>query len=108
LSPRRTKQAPNVAVRAEPASIGTARSRDQLSLEVRLLGSLLGQVIAEQAGRDLLDLVERIRKTAIRLRREDDQTERQALAETLTGLDAARADTVIRAFSLYFRLVNLA
>ena len=98
----------NVAVRAEPATIGTARARDQLALEVNLLGSLLGQVIAEQAGRDLLDLVERVRKTTIRLRREDDTGERDALAATLAGLDVERAEVVIRAFSLYFRLVNLA
>ena len=98
----------NVAVRAEPATIGTARARDQLALEVNLLGSLLGQVIAEQAGRDLLDLVERVRKTTIRLRREDDTAEREALAATLAGLDVERAEVVIRAFSLYFRLVNLA
>jgi phosphoenolpyruvate carboxylase len=107
-----TRRAPtnaaNVAVRAEPATIGTARARDQLALEVRLLGSLLGQVIAEQAGRDLLDLVERIRRTTIRLRREDDAAEREALATTLAGLDVERAEVVIRAFSLYFRLVNLA
>jgi phosphoenolpyruvate carboxylase len=82
--------------------------RDQLALEVNLLGSLLGQVIAEQAGRDLLDLVERVRKTTIRLRREDDTGERDALAATLAGLDVERAEVVIRAFSLYFRLVNLA
>jgi phosphoenolpyruvate carboxylase len=99
---------PNVAVRAEPATVGTARARDRLALEVRLLGSLLGQVIAEQAGPDLLDLVERIRRTTIRLRRENDLAEREALAALLAGLDPARAEVVIRAFSLYFRLVNLA
>jgi phosphoenolpyruvate carboxylase len=98
----------NVAVRAEPATVGTARARDQLALEVNLLGSLLGQVIAEQSGRDLLDLVERVRKTTIRLRREDDTDERRALATTLAGLDVERAEVVIRAFSLYFRLINLA
>jgi len=95
-------------VRAEPATIGTARARDQLALEVNLLGSLLGQVIAEQAGRDLLDLVEQVRKTTIRLRREDDTGERDGLAATLAGLDVERAEVVIRAFSLYFRLINLA
>jgi phosphoenolpyruvate carboxylase len=99
---------PNAAVRAEPGSIGTARARDQLALEVRLLGSLLGQVIAEQAGRDLLDLVEHVRLTLIRLRRDDDIAEREALALKLAGLDVDRAEVVIRAFSLYFRLVNQA
>ncbi|MEA2606257.1 MAG: phosphoenolpyruvate carboxylase, partial [Chloroflexota bacterium] len=98
----------NVAVRAEPLTVGTGRARDPLALEVRLLGSLLGQVIAEQAGRDLLDLVERIRRAAIRLRRDDDPTDRDALAAELAGLDVGRAEIVIRAFSLYFRLVNLA
>ena len=105
---RVTTREPNVAVRAEPATVGTARARDRLALEVRLLGSLLGQVIAEQAGPDLLDLVERIRRTTIRLRREDDLAERETLAATLAGLDLPRAEVVIRAFSLYFRLVNLA
>ncbi|MFL5750559.1 MAG: phosphoenolpyruvate carboxylase [Chloroflexota bacterium] len=103
-----TAREPNVAVRAEPASVGTARARDRLALEIRLLGSLLGQVIAEQAGEELLDLVERIRRTMIRLRRDDDPTEREALASFLAGLELDRAEVVIRAFSLYFRLVNLA
>ena len=108
MTARRPAVEPNVAVRAEPATVGTARARDRLALEVRLLGSLLGQVIAEQAGPELLDLVERVRRTTIRLRREDDPAERAALGATLAGLDVPRAEVVIRAFSLYFRLVNLA
>jgi phosphoenolpyruvate carboxylase len=100
--------APNEAVRAEPATIGTGRSRDPLSLEIRLLGSLLGQVIAEQEGRPMLDLVERIRRTTIRLRRAEDPPVRAALVAELAGLEPDRAEVVIRAFGLYFRLVNLA
>ncbi|MBA2382066.1 MAG: phosphoenolpyruvate carboxylase, partial [Chloroflexi bacterium] len=100
--------APNEAVRAEPATIGTGRSRDPLGLEIRLLGSLLGQVIAEQAGRDLLDLVERVRRTTIRLRRGDDPSLRAGLVGELAALDPDRAEVIVRAFSLYFRLVNLA
>ena len=102
------RHGPNEAVRAEPATIGTGRVRDPLSTEVRLLGSLLGQVIAEQAGRDLLDLVERVRRTTIRLRRGDDPSLRADLVAELAGLDPDRAEIVVRAFSLYFRLVNLA
>ena len=107
-SRRRPAAAPNEAVRAEPAGIGTGRSRDPLGLEIRLLGALLGQVIAEQEGRPLLDLVERIRRTTIRLRRGDDPTLRAGLVAELAALDAERAEVVIRAFGLYFRLVNLA
>src|SRR6185503_15317519 len=106
MSPAR--RPPNEAVRAEPATIGTGRVRDPLATEVRLLGSLLGQVIAEQAGRDLLDLVERVRRTTIRLRRGDDPGLRSGLVAELESLDADRAEVVVRAFSLYFRLVNLA
>jgi phosphoenolpyruvate carboxylase len=98
----------NEAVRAEPATIGTGRSRDPLGLEIRLLGSLLGQVIAEQAGRTLLDLVERVRRTTIRLRRGDDPALRAGLVAELAALEPDRAEVVVRAFSLYFRLVNLA
>jgi phosphoenolpyruvate carboxylase len=101
-------QRPNEAVRAEPSSIGTGRARDPLAAEVRLLGSLLGQVIAEQAGRELLDLVERVRRTTIQLRRGDEPTLRGALVGELAALDPDRAEVVVRAFSLYFRLVNLA
>jgi phosphoenolpyruvate carboxylase len=103
-----TDRGPNEAVRAEPGTIGTGRARDPLALEIRLLGSLLGQVIAEQAGRELLDLVERVRRTTIRLRRGDDPSLRSGLVAELAALDPDRAEVVVRAFSLYFRLVNLA
>ena len=103
-----TRSGPNEAVRAEPATIGTGRARDPLALEIRLLGSLLGQVIAEQAGPDLLDLVERVRRTTIRLRHGDDPSLRGGLVAELAALDPDRAEVVVRAFSLYFRLVNLA
>ena len=107
----------NPAVRAEPGGIGTSGARDPLRREVKLLGSLLGQVIAEQSGPDLLDLVERIRRQAIGLRRTDDPAERRRLAGELEralqaidgpdgGLD--RAEALIRAFGLYFQLANLA
>jgi phosphoenolpyruvate carboxylase len=98
----------SAAVRAEPASIGSAGARDPLAAEVRLLGALLGQVITEQAGIELFELVERVRKRMIALRRTDDPLEREQLADELAAVDLERADALIRAFSLYFQLVNLA
>src|SRR2546422_4139915 len=73
----------NAAVRAEPGGIGTSGARDPLRREVKLLGSLLGQVIAEQSGSELLELVERIRRLAIGLRRTDDPVERRRMAAEL-------------------------
>ena len=55
---RRAREAPNAAVRAEPAGIGSANARDPLAHEVRLLGALLGQVIVEQAGTEVFEIVE--------------------------------------------------
>ncbi len=101
-------RSPTSAVAAEPLGIGTGGARDPLSAEVRLLGSLLGQVITEQAGPDLFALVERIRKRTIALRCTDDPADRRRLDEELQALDLGEAEAVIGAFSLYFGLVNLA
>src|SRR3954466_10983407 len=98
----------SAAVAAEPLGIGSAGARDPLSREVRLLGSLLGQVIAEQAGPQLFETVERIRRRTIALRRDDDTAERARLDDELRALDLGGAEAVIEAFALYFGLVNLA
>ncbi len=98
----------SAAVAAEPGGIGTAGARDPLAVEVRLLGALLGQVIAEQAGPELFALVERIRKRTIALRRDDDPAERARLDADLRGMDLGAAEAIIGAFALYFGLVNLA
>jgi phosphoenolpyruvate carboxylase len=98
----------SAAVAAEPLGIGSAGARDPLAAEVRLLGALLGQVIAEQAGPELFATVERIRRSTIALRRDDDPLERARLDDELGGLDLASAEAVIGAFAVYFGLVNLA
>ena len=95
-------------VRAEPSGIGTAGARDPLAREVRLLGALLGQIIIEQAGEATYETVERIRRRAIALRREDDPLERERGAAEFDGLDLGQTEAVVSAFSLYFQLVNLA
>ncbi len=107
-NPRLNASRPSAAVAAEPGGIGTAGARDPLAVEVRLLGALLGQVIAEQAGPELFDLVERIRGRTIALRRNDDPRERARLDDDLRGLDLGAAEAVIGAFTLYFGLANLA
>lgn len=98
----------NPAVRAEPAGVGSAGARNPLAREVRLLGSLLGQVIVEQAGLPLLETVERIRRAMIELRRRPDPEARERLSAEIATLDLDTAEAVIRAFSCYFQLVNLA
>jgi phosphoenolpyruvate carboxylase len=98
----------HAAVRAEPNGIGTAGARDPLARQVRLLAAMLGQVIAEQAGDETFQLVERIRLGMIALRRGGRSEDRARLDAELDALDLEAAELVIRAFGLFFQLVNLA
>jgi len=113
-SPVRHRARTFPAVAAEPRGPGVASARDPLAREVRLLGALLGQVIAEQAGPELFELVERVRRRTIGLRRgpvlaaEERDAERDHLTAELAALDLGEAAAVASAFSLYFQLVNLA
>ena len=86
----------------------TTGSRDTLSREVKLLGALLGQVISEQGGPELLALVERSRLRSIAFRETGDEEAESALSAELDSLDAGPAEALATAFSLYFQLVNLA
>jgi phosphoenolpyruvate carboxylase len=104
----RASRASRSARAAEPTGIGSARARDPLALEVRLLGALLGQVITEQAGEGIYDLVERLRLAAIAFRHDEQPAVRERLEAELDALELGDAEAVITAFSLYFQLVNLA
>jgi len=104
---RRAKST-NAAVRAEPRGVGTFGVRDPLAREVKLLGALLGQVIVEQEGIAALDLVEEVRRATIAIRRAGSEADRERLAAELAGVSLHQAEVLIRAFSLYFQLTNLA
>ena len=80
---------------------------DPLAAEIGRLWRLLGDVLAEQAGPDIRRLVERTRRRSVRARA-GDAAARRAMERELDGLDDARAELVIRAFLLHFRLANLA
>ncbi|MEX1295366.1 MAG: phosphoenolpyruvate carboxylase [Candidatus Limnocylindrales bacterium] len=108
-APRSSKpERANPAVEAEPAGIGSSSAPDALSREVRLLGSLLGQVIAEQAGEEILEIVERVRKLTIDIRKNPSSTRQMGLRAILEELPQEQLEPVIKSFSLYFHLTNLA
>ncbi len=100
--------AENAATLAEPRGVGSGRVSDPLSFEVKLLGSLLGQVIAEQEGVDLLDLVERCRVRSIAFRERSIPGPRRPSRPSSTHSNVGAAEALANAFSLYFQLVNLA
>ncbi len=87
--------------------MGTGGTADPLSREVKLLGALLGQVIAEQGGPQLLELVERSRLRSIAFRETGDEEAHEALTAELDSLAIDQAEALANAFSLYFQLVNL-
>ena len=79
-----------------------------LRRDVHMLGELLGQVLIHQEGRAFFDIEERIRRLAIAARRTGSLRQAAALRRTLERLPSATAGKVVRAFSVYFQLVNLA
>jgi phosphoenolpyruvate carboxylase len=76
--------------------------------DIRFLGRLLGDTVREQAGAEVFDLVESIRRTAIRYRMDHDAPSLQHLERTLGRLGAAHATSVVRAFSYFHHLANAA
>jgi phosphoenolpyruvate carboxylase len=80
--------------------------------DVRLLGDLLGEVLRESGGEDLLADVERLRHAVIEARREDPPPQADPVGDEIAALVASwpldRAELVARAFTVYFHLVNLA
>jgi phosphoenolpyruvate carboxylase len=77
-----------------------------LRREVRLLGDMLGQVLAEYGGPELLEDVEQLRRTVIAAR--DSDEDERAAAQLVASWSIDRAEQVARAFTCYFQLVNLA
>jgi phosphoenolpyruvate carboxylase len=74
--------------------------------DVRRLGALVGEVLAEQQGQAFLDEVERIRQAAIRRRESGEPIE--AIEAELRDLPLDEAERLVRAFASYFSAVNLA
>ncbi|MCW5620922.1 MAG: phosphoenolpyruvate carboxylase, partial [Burkholderiales bacterium] len=76
--------------------------------DIRLLGRLLGDILREQEGEETFNLIEQIRQTAIRFRRDADHGARQELESLLDLLSPAATVAVIRAFTYFSQLANLA
>jgi len=93
---------------AQPEAIETADKDLPLRDDIRLLGRILGDTVREQAGVGVFDTVEQIRRNAVRFHRNEDVLARAALAATLNGLPPAEALQIIRAFSFFSHLANIA
>jgi phosphoenolpyruvate carboxylase len=76
--------------------------------DIRFLGRMLGDTLREQEGEKAFDLVEEIRQTAIRFHREQDPQARQKLDQILAELSNRATIVVVRAFSYFSQLSNIA
>ncbi|MET0210360.1 MAG: phosphoenolpyruvate carboxylase, partial [Burkholderiaceae bacterium] len=86
-----------------------AKNDDQpLIDDIRLLGRILGDVIREQEGEATFALVEQIRTLSVAFRRDADHGADRALKNLLKGLSADQTVGVIRAFTYFSHLANLA
>lgn len=86
-----------------------AREKDApLREDIRLLGRLLGDCVREQEGAPVFEIIEQIRQTSIRFHRAEDDEARQELEADLKSLNPDQAVEVVRAFSYFSLLANIA
>ena len=76
--------------------------------DIRLLGRILGDVIREQEGQPAYELVEQVRKLSVAFRRDADHEADKALKKLLKSLSGDQTVSVIRAFTYFSHLANLA
>ncbi len=92
-----------------PAPSAKARANERPLVEdIRLLGRLLGDVIREQEGKAAFELIEQVRTLSVAYRRDADERADSALKKLLSTLSGDQAVRVIRAFTYFSHLANLA
>ncbi|MES2582208.1 MAG: phosphoenolpyruvate carboxylase [Pseudomonadota bacterium] len=101
MGPMKTVSAPAPAKRAKD-------NERPLVEDIRLLGRILGDEIREQEGEAAFELIEKIRTLSVAFRRDADHEADKALKKLLKGLSGDQTVSVIRAFTYFSHLANLA
>jgi phosphoenolpyruvate carboxylase len=76
--------------------------------DIRLLGRILGDVIREQEGKEAFELIERVRQLSVGYRLKKDASAGRVLDRLLKNLSGDQTVSVIRAFSYFSHLANIA
>ncbi|MEP7302392.1 MAG: phosphoenolpyruvate carboxylase, partial [Caldimonas sp.] len=97
-----------MATKKTAAADSAAAKNQPLVDDIRLLGRILGDVIREQEGKEAFDLVERVRQLSVAYRLKRDARAGRGLDRLLTSLSGERTVSVIRAFSYFSHLANIA
>ena len=98
----------SAAVPTPPRPAKSKSDERPLVEDIRLLGRILGDVIREQEGEAAFALIEQIRKLSVAFRRDADHEADRALKKLLKGLSGDQTVSVIRAFTYFSHLANLA
>ena len=101
----------NADRKKQSAALVKAAANDKnrpLVEDIRLLGRMLGDVIREQDGAAAFELVERVRKLSVAYRLKRDASAGRVLDRLLKNLSADQTVSVIRAFSYFSHLANIA
>ena len=91
-----------------PPGVGLEDKDEPLRRDINLLGRLLGQVLIEQEGEELFETEEEIRLLCKQLRFNYDAEKDHQLRQRISQMDLEELGKIIRAFSVYFQLVNIA
>src|ERR1700730_8729023 len=99
----------SVAFNASPRDTLEEPLKDApLREDIRLLGRILGDTVRDQEGEAVFDTVERIRQTSNRFHRDGDEPARRELEAILNELSPEEALRIVRAFSYFSHLANVA
>ncbi len=90
------------------AAVSDVARDEALRNDIRRLGNQLGDALTRQHGAGLLDLVEQVRATTKAIRTDADTGAAGRLEELLAPLDLHQVINLVRAFSAYFYLANVA
>jgi phosphoenolpyruvate carboxylase len=93
---------PDIVLQEEPEKDRPLRD------DIRLLGRILGDTVRSQEGEAVFDIVELIRQTSIRFHRDEDQAARRELEGILNSLSPKQTSRVVRAYSFFSHLSNIA
>jgi phosphoenolpyruvate carboxylase len=105
-APKRVAPRTNRRSAAPPGE--AAANNKPLVEDIRLLGRILGDVIREQEGAEAFELIERVRKLSVAYRLKADASAGRVLDRLLKNLSADQTVSVIRAFSYFSHLANIA
>ena len=105
---RPTAALPKAKTSASSTKADAAAKNKPLVEDIRLLGRVLGDVIREQEGAEAFELIERVRQLSVAYRLKADASAGRVLDRLLKNLSADQTVTVIRAFSYFSHLANIA